>query len=279
MSATYIPQVRPSLSERRSRAVSATSHFEHWFSQQGVTLINSETNTIKPRYDVFDDSDHDSDDNVRAQSDSSSASPTTKLHGPLDWQFAMECQDGQGLFDLGEKRPSLHLHFCSETAVKIGPKISELLHSSTTPEQERDDMTVRILDTLMMIECYKTHRAQEDDTWDLMMERAWDAVISVLGLSDEEEKLEELAGQLRGAMMHAHYVAATGVKDSEKDESTVGTTRCQACDVRWRTNRQFFCPFDHESDSGVDAFMNWDEFWKHQANEGHVVCAQEVIYE
>lgn len=204
-------------------------------------------------------------------------SSQSKDYGLLDWQFAMEYQDGQGLFDLGENRPSLHLHFCSETVVKISPKISELLHNSTTPAQERDAISARLLDTLMMIECYKTHRAQEEDTWDLMMERAWDAVISVLGLSDEEETLEELAGQLRGAMMHAHYVAATGVKDSDKDESSVGTTRCPACDVIWWTNRQFFCPFDHESD-GVDEFTSWDGFWKHQVNKGRVVCAQEVIY-
>ncbi|SCO37291.1 related to Vault poly [Fusarium fujikuroi] len=201
-----------------------------------------------------------------------------KVYGPLDWQFAMECQDGQGLFDLGEERPSLHLHFCIETATKIGPQISELLHNSSTAAEESDDIFARLLDTLMMIECYKTHRAQEEDTWDLMMERAWDAVISVLGLSEEEEALDQLAGQLRGAMMHAHYVAATGVKDSEKYEDTTGTTRCPACDVIWRTTRQFFCPFDHESD-GVDEFSRWADFWRHQVNEGHVVCAQEVIYE
>ncbi|KAI1067546.1 hypothetical protein LB506_003940 [Fusarium annulatum] len=205
-------------------------------------------------------------------------SSQSKAYGPLDWQFAMECQDGQGLFDLGDKRPSLHLHFCPETATRIGSRISELLHRSTTPEEESDDISVRVLDTLMMIECYKTHRAQEEDIWDLMMERAWDAVISVLGLSDEEEILEELASQLRGAMMHAHYVAATGFKDEEKDEDTTGTTRCPACDVIWRTTRQFFCPFDHESD-GVDEFSRWDDFWRHQVDEGHVVCAQEVIYE
>ncbi|RKL39318.1 hypothetical protein BFJ72_g6790 [Fusarium proliferatum] len=202
----------------------------------------------------------------------------TKVYGPLDWQFAMECQDGQGLFDLGEERPSLHLHFCIETATKIGPQISELLRNSSTAAEESDDIFSRLLDTLMMIECYKTHRAQEEDTWDLMMERAWDAVISVLGLSEEEEALDQLAGQLRGAMMHAHYVAATGVKDSEKDEDTTGTTRCSACDVIWRTTRQFFCPFDHESD-GVDEFSRWADFWRHQVDEGHVVCAQEVIYE
>ncbi|KAF4501642.1 Vault poly [Fusarium agapanthi] len=199
-------------------------------------------------------------------------------YGPLDWQFAMECQDGQGLFDLDEKRSSLHLHFCPETAMKISPKISKLLHNSSTPEQERDDMCARLLDTLLMIECYKTHRAQEEDAWDLMMERAWDAVISVLGLGDEEEALEELAGQLRTAMMHAHYVAATGVKDSEKDESSVDTVRCPVCDVVWRTTRQFFCPFDHESNNEVDEFMNWDDFWVHQVGQGHVVCTQEVMY-
>ncbi|SCV58186.1 related to Vault poly [Fusarium fujikuroi] len=199
-----------------------------------------------------------------------------KVYSSLDWQFAMECQDGQGLFDLGEKRPSLHLHFCIETATNIGPQISELLHNSSTAAEESDDIFARLLDTLMMIECYKTHRAQEEDTWDLMMERAWDAVISVLGLSEEEEALDQLAGQLRGAMMHAHYIAATGVKESEKDEDTAGTTRCPACDVIWRTTRQFFCPFDHESD-GVDEFSRWDDFWRHQVDEGHVVCAQEVI--
>ncbi|KAF5705771.1 hypothetical protein FMUND_11939 [Fusarium mundagurra] len=199
-----------------------------------------------------------------------------KAYGPLDWQFAMECQDGQGLFDLGEKRPSLHLHFCLETVAKFIPKISELLHMSTTPEEERDDISARLLDTLMMIEFYKTHQAQEEDTWDLMMERAWDAVISALGLSDEEEALEELAGEMRGAMMHAHYVAATGVKDSQKGGGSVETVRCPACDVVWLTTRKFFCPFDHESDE-ADEFMNWDEFWKHQVNEGHVVCAQEVM--
>ncbi|SCO40195.1 related to Vault poly [Fusarium fujikuroi] len=224
------------------------------------------------------DWDDGAEHNSISRDSSESLSSQSNGYGPLDWQFAMECQDGQGLFDLGEKGPSLYLHFCSETAVKIGPKISALLHNSTTPEQEGDAVSARLLDTLMMIECYKTHRAQEEDTWDLMMERAWDAVISVLGLSDEEETLEELAGRLRGAMMHAHYVAATGVKDSEKDEDTTGTTRCPACDAIWRTTRQFFCPFDHESD-GVDEFSRWDDFWRHQVDEGHVVCAQEVIYE
>ncbi|KAF5587515.1 hypothetical protein FPANT_6860 [Fusarium pseudoanthophilum] len=222
------------------------------------------------------ESDYDSDDSSVSRHTSESSPSSPNVYGPLDWQFAMECQDGQSLFDLDEKRPSLHLHFCPETVAKFGPKISELLSNSSTPEEERDDVSARLLDTLMMIECYRTHRAQEEDTWDLMMERAWDAVISALGLADEEERLEELASQLRGAMMHAHYVAATGVKESDKDDSSVETVRCPACDMVWLTTRKFFCPFDHESDD-VDEFASWDDFWKHQVDQGHAVCPREVM--
>ncbi|KAF5581055.1 hypothetical protein FPCIR_10444 [Fusarium pseudocircinatum] len=233
-----------------------------------------------PRRDFRNDwvSGYDSDDSSVSRQTSELSSSSPNVYGPLDWQFAMECQDGQGLFDLDEKRPSLHLHFCPETVTKISPRIAELLHKSTTPEEERDDISAKILDTLMMIECYKSHRAQDEDTWDLMMERAWDSVISLLGLSDEEEVLEELASELRGAMMHAHYVAATGVKDSEKDDSPVDTVKCLACDVVWRKTKRFFCPFDHGSDHEVDEFTNWCDFWKHQVGQGHVVCPQEVIY-
>ncbi|EXM34289.1 hypothetical protein V3481_002413 [Fusarium oxysporum f. sp. vasinfectum] len=251
MSATYIPELHEAFFEHGS---SASGNAGPWCS------------------------DHDSDHDERSQSNFGSPSPPPKVYGPLDWQFAMECQDGQGFFDLSGKTQYLHLHFCPETAKKFGPKISELLHNSTTLEQERDDISARVLDTLMMIECYKTHRAQEEDTWDLMMERAWDAVISVLGLSDEEEELEELAGQLRGAMMHAHYIAATGVTGSEKDGHTVNTVRCPACNVVWRTTRRFWCPFDHDYDNEADEILNWDDFWKHQVGRGHVVCIQAVMY-
>ncbi|KAI7764252.1 hypothetical protein LZL87_012661 [Fusarium oxysporum] len=228
MSATYIPQLSEAFFERDSLA---SGNAGSWCSDR--------------------DSYHDE----RSDSNFGSPSPPPKIYGPLDWQFAMECQDGQGLFDIG-------------TARKIGPKISELLSNSSIPEQEKEEISARLLDTLMTIECYKTHRAQEEDIWDLMMERAWNAVVWVLGLSDKEEALEELASQLSGAMMHAHYIAATGVTGSEKDERSVETVRCPACGLVWRTTRQFWCPFDHESDNDVDEFLNWDDFWKHQQIHG-----------
>ncbi|EWZ02698.1 hypothetical protein FOYG_01926 [Fusarium oxysporum NRRL 32931] len=275
---TVQPRADRGFFERGSSVVSARSPLEHGFPYRRYPVVNSETNTIKSGNAEPWCSDHDSDHDERSQSSVGSPSPPPTVYGPLDWQFAMECQDGQGFFDLSGKTQYLHLHFCPETAKKFGPKISELLHNSTTPEQERDDISARVLDTLMMIECYKTHRAQEEDTWDLMMERAWDAVISVLGLSDEEEELEELVGHLRGAMMHAHYIAATGVTDSEKDGDTVNTVRCPACNVVWRTTKRFWCPFDHDYDNEADEILNWDDFWKHQVGRGHVVCTQTVMY-
>ncbi|KAG5761606.1 hypothetical protein H9Q72_010294 [Fusarium xylarioides] len=266
MSATYIPRIHNAFPQFDSLAGSA-----------GSPRGSFEANKINPQDLGSCHSDHDLYHGQGSESSLDSPSPPAKNYGPLDWQFAVECQDGQGLFDLDEKRRSLHLHFCPETVTKFGLRISELLSRSSTLEEERDDISARILDTLMMVECYKTHRAQEEDTWDLMMERAWDAVISALGLADEEETLEELAGQLRGAMMHAHYVAATGVKDSEKDDSPTETVRCPACAVVWLTTRRFFCPFDHDSDNDVDEFTSWDGLWKHQVDQGHIVCPQEVV--
>ncbi|KAJ9426141.1 hypothetical protein QL093DRAFT_2178696 [Fusarium oxysporum] len=275
---TVQPRADRGFFERGSSVVSARSPLEHGFPYRRYPVVNSETNIIKSGNAGPWCSDHDSDHDERSQSSVGSPSPPPTVYGPLDWQFAMECQDGQGFFDLSGKTQYLHLHFCPETAKKFGPKISELLHNSTTPEQERDDISARVLDTLMMIECYKTHRSQEEDTWDLMMERAWDAVISVLGLSDEEEELEELVGHLRGAMMHAHYIAATGVTESEKDGDIVNTVRCPACNVVWRTTKRFWCPFDHDYDNEADEILNWDDFWKHQVGRGHVVCTQTVMY-
>ncbi|KAF9772133.1 hypothetical protein IL306_010191 [Fusarium sp. DS 682] len=154
-------------------------------------------------------------------SQSSFRSPSY-TNSPLNWQVAMECQDGNGLFNLPEQtRENLHLHFCSDTGTKLSPKISELLSNSSIPIQERDETFGRLLDTLMMIQCYKTHLAQEEDIWDLMMERAKDALLDVLGLSEGVEALEEVENLLRASMMHAHYMAATGVRNAEQGGESV----------------------------------------------------------
>jgi hypothetical protein len=124
----------------------------------------------------------------------------------------------------------------------------------------------------MMIECYKTHLAQEEDIWDMFIDKAWDAMLEALELSEDDLELQELQEILRSSMMHAHYLAATGIKESEKDKEGGDLAYCSVCGMAWLTARQFICPFDHESETDVDEFRNWEDFWGHQVQKGHVLC-------
>jgi hypothetical protein len=276
MSATYIPQPSETFLGPDSLAVNAKSPHDHGFPYSGYPVFPCDANTAKPGNVGSWDSNHDSDHEERSQSSFDLPSYQHDPHDPLNWRVAMESQDGQGLFKLPEQTGErLRRHFCRDTTLNVMPKISEFLSDSSISAQEREETCGRLMDTLMMVECYKTHLAQEEDIWDLMMERAWDAMIAVLGLSDREEALEELASLARASMMHSHFMAATGTRDSEKDGDSVDAVICPVCDVVWPTTQRFFCPFDHETDTEIDEFQNWDDFWTHQIQKGHVVCPQE----
>ncbi|KAG5654841.1 hypothetical protein KAF25_009218 [Fusarium avenaceum] len=195
------------------------------------------------------------------------------VDNPLDWQFAIECQDGSGLFDFSEDvRERLHLHFCPGAATELNSKIAKLLKKYITPDSDEDELCSRMFDKLMMIECYKTHLAQEGDIWDMFINKAWDALLEVLQLSEDDRALEELKGFLRATMAHAHYMAAIGIKELENDKECGNLACCPVCDTAWLTAREFICPFDHESETDVDEFRNWEDFWGHQIQKGHVVC-------
>ncbi|KAI6774850.1 hypothetical protein HG530_001608 [Fusarium avenaceum] len=197
----------------------------------------------------------------------------TGVNNPLNWKFGIKCQHGSGLFDLSEHlRKEIHLHFCPGAATELSAKIAQFLKKCITPDSEKDKLFSRMLDTLMMIECYKTHLAQEEDIWDMFIDKAWDAVLEALQLSEDDQELQELQGILRSSMMHAHYMAATGIKESQKDKEGADLACCLACGMTWLTGRQFICPFDHESEADVDEFRNWEDFWGHQVQKGHVIC-------
>jgi hypothetical protein len=159
------------------------------------------------------------------------------MNNPLNWQFAIECQHGSGLFDLSEDvRNKIHLHFCPGAATELNPKIAQLLKKCITPE-DKNKLCSRILDTLMMIECYKTHLAQEEDIWDMFIDKAWDAMLEALELSEDDLELQELQEILRSSTMHAHYLAATGIKESEKDKEGGDLAYCSVCGMAWLTAR------------------------------------------
>ncbi|KAM0199703.1 hypothetical protein ACHAQI_011957 [Fusarium lateritium] len=230
---------------------------------------------ISSKTDVYDDSDTETHTEDGRLSGFGSLPHPSVVNDPLNWQFAIECQDGSGLFDFPEDvRERIQLHFCPGAATKLISKIAELLKECIAPDSDEDELCSRMLDTLMTIECYKTHLAQEEDIWDMFIDKARDAVLETLELSADDQILQELEGLLRSSMMHAHYMAATGVRESEKDKEGGDLACCPVCDIAWLTARQFICPFDHESETDVDEFRNWEDFWGHQVQRGHVVCPQ-----
>jgi hypothetical protein len=81
---------------------------------------------------------------------------------PITWQVAVASQDFVGTFQLSERlREKLESHFCPRTLNALDEALVKYLAASQLPEEER-----RILvDTLMMVQHFKIHMAQEQDLW------------------------------------------------------------------------------------------------------------------
>ncbi|WXC57927.1 hypothetical protein SNK03_003828 [Fusarium graminearum] len=196
--------------------------------------------------------------------EASFAPPFPKPIDPLNWEVAVEHQNGQGLFKIPESTKGLlYLHFCPNTALVSLEKLENLLHSEGIDQKV---FKMLLIDTIMTILCYESHLSLEEDIWDLMMERARDAITETIG----QEILEVLEETLTGAMMHQHYTTVTGVDGNEVGGSADGEI-CPVCDIRWQSLRTFFCPFDHDPDTTHD-FKEWAELWGHQKEIGHMVC-------
>ncbi|KAM0382390.1 hypothetical protein ACHAPY_004382 [Fusarium culmorum] len=194
-----------------------------------------------------------------------------KTIDPLKWEITVKHQNGQGLFELPEStKRLLYLHFCPNAALVAVERLETLLQSQGI---DQGVSNVVLVDTIMTIMCYQTHLALEEDLWDLMMERAQNAVTETIG-QDTMEVLEDI---LTASMMHQHYTILTGVNDNEDGWST-GREICPVCGVRWQSLRTFFCQFDHDIEA-TDVFKDWAEFWKHQKETGHMVCPRESTEE
>jgi len=184
---------------------------------------------------------------------------------PLNWETAAKYQNRQGLFELSEEaRNMLHLHFCPSTKFALAVRLSKILHDQGLGRI----LCIQIIDSMMIIKCYQTHLALTEDIWDLMMERAQDAMAGSIG----QETVDLLEGILTNSMMHQHHKAAT--REEERDGGLTGGASYSMCNIRWQASRTFCCPFNH-SPGTPHAFKEWDEFWKHQQQYGHIVCPRE----
>ncbi|KAJ4009467.1 hypothetical protein NW752_009056 [Fusarium irregulare] len=197
----------------------------------------------------------------------SSTTTLPQSSDPLNWEITVSNQNGQGLFELPRSaKEKLRFHFCPNTSLALGVKLDKPF----LREDERTSIEV-ISDTLMIIKYYQTHLSHIEDIWDLIMTRAQDAVTDFIG-----EKAADLCGELLAdSMIHAHYIAATGVKSSQ-GEGSIGTATCPMCQIPWQISRRFFCPFDHESGTSA-VFKEWTDFWKHQQEHEHMVCPIEGV--
>ncbi|EXA29727.1 hypothetical protein FOVG_18808 [Fusarium oxysporum f. sp. pisi HDV247] len=225
--------------------------------------------------------DYGSDD-FKSENDLEVLSYQQSPNGPFTWQVAVACQNDEGLFELLEsRRVKLQLHFCLNTAQKLGRELQKLLSKvpGSTEEESSEAPCETLVDTLMTIQYFRTHLATEEDTWNLMMERAQDAVLAALGLSDDEEELlEAFMILLEMSMMHEHYVVAVGgagavQEKGSSDSSNEAGKNCPICGLSAGGGGRFLCPFDHPSDGKeLGLFHSWDAFWQHQIKSSHMVC-------
>ncbi|KIW14802.1 hypothetical protein PV08_07587 [Exophiala spinifera] len=133
---------------------------------------------------------------------------------------AVDVQDRDGIFHLPRSlRETLQRHFCPGTSTSLVATLAQI--STVPPLSNRKRRT--LADTLMMIQYFKVHAAQERDLWELMMDKAEYAVRQALQLSGEDEEEEAIFASLGritdGASKHMHFL--TTIDPSE--ERSVGS--------------------------------------------------------
>ncbi|ETS83529.1 hypothetical protein PFICI_05405 [Pestalotiopsis fici W106-1] len=212
--------------------------------------------------------------------------PFTQLPvGAITWKHAARFEE-QGLFVLpGGVQASLHKHFCPKTVGKMHESLRDLPPTKSVKSEEHPVL----IDTLLMIQYFKTHLADQEDYWNLVIGKAERTVLLALGLDEnQEEPLEPLYDMLSSAISHAHFLEA--VKDSSVSKiltetpsasPTPGT--CLVCDMPIDKNdeetgaasRDFVCLADECYDTSSHSrvrYPNWTEFWAHQIQSGHLIC-------
>ncbi|KAK4041914.1 hypothetical protein C8A01DRAFT_14425 [Parachaetomium inaequale] len=201
----------------------------------------------------------------------------------ITWRSAVRCQEDGGLFVLNEPlRTNLQGHFCDTTAARLHDRLRELTSSPVLA-------IAHVVDTLMMMSYFETHLAAERDSWDLIMGKAKRAVLVVLGFDeDEDTAVAELEEILVRSVVHAHFneaVYSTSVERQSADgehETGARIKTCPICDVNFDAeawpecgDRAFVCCDDgcyKGLAGGRREFDNWDLFWEHQVEAGHLSC-------
>lgn len=204
--------------------------------------------------------------------------------GTIAWQDAAGCESG-GVFILPAiVRQRLRQHFCDVTAEHL----QETLRGSSGAKVAEEEEAV-LIDTLMMIQYFKTHLATEEDYWSLLMDKAERALLLALGYDeDQNEALESLYKMLSSSILHVHFsesLKRASVYHEETDKSLVASLfeTCLVCSSPIETddkkrpiiNKGYTCLADECYDGkaqGRKVYANWKTFWDHQVHSGHLLC-------
>jgi len=219
-------------------------------------------------------SNHDDSSDYDYGDESEEDSGPDSGNGSITWQVAVASQDAAGIFQLSEDlRDRLTPHFCPDTSRVLTEALARYPAAKELSGEERR----ALVDTLMVVQHFKTHMATERDFWGLMMDKAEYAVQHVLQLWDADE-LDHLYGMLKSSIMHAHYLLfiqwpaerPQGPFPPMHDEKS-----CRVCESTSRRTslgpRHFVCPFEDCDDAMFD-WNGWEGFWRHQVETGHVIC-------
>ncbi|KAI1823015.1 von Willebrand factor type A domain-containing protein [Xylaria intraflava] len=206
-------------------------------------------------------------------------------HASITWRTAVRCQR-DGLFVLDEAlRMNLRAHFCASATVRLDKQIRQL----SRPHMLADGDMAAVVDTLMIMSYFETHLAAERNSWDLLIGKAERRVLLLLGFKeDDDEVLAPLHEMLTRSIAHVHFneaVYSASVErqsGNEKGPRRVTVKTCPVCDVDFDAEawpecggKVFVCCNDdcyNELPGGRKEFDNWDLFWKHEVESGHLCC-------
>ena len=186
----------------------------------------------------------------------------------ISWEEAAtgHWQDSTGIFKLHYTVfRRLYVHFCGSVAEVIQDYISTRFPGTRLHIGD-------IEGTLMLVQYFKTHLAEDQDIWEMMIEKAEYAVRQLLGVEDDEDALKELQSILEHSIMHAHFRAKSdsSAKDSKPFPPVDGINTCPVCGavIEVPPRESFSCPFEGCPVSTSD----WNHMWSHQVKKGHIVC-------
>lgn len=95
----------------------------------------------------------------------------------------------------------------------------ETLRGSSGAEVAKEEEAI-LIDTLMMIEYFKTHLKAQENYWSLLLDKAECALLLVLGYDeDHDEALEPFYKTLLSSILHVHFSVSLKYPSIYQEES------------------------------------------------------------